>query len=200
MAGCIIPCVEVNKYGPSAPDNLDLCRRKWNYVRSLFVGGYLINTSGVWVDCLPTIVDCYNRPSDNPGKIADIALYDEMFDIDYDFWYQHHKSTPFERFLEWRYRYGTTALNNLPQHKRQTHIGHCWAPCPYSTQSPELRTRHMLGLSNTDPLPSRVDHTDSLTDKVWYMSTGNNGSAWGYRCEYPGCPHYLESGQYYFYT
>jgi len=44
----------------------------------------------------------------------------------------------FEFWLRWKYRHGTSLANsyaNLPEYTRSNHSGHCWVPCPYSTQA-----------------------------------------------------------------
>jgi len=99
----------------------------------------------------------------------------------------------------WRKIYGTDYYGNLPQHLQYTHVGHCWAPCPYSTQATELRTRHLLGLSDSDPLPTKVDHTGT-DNKIYYLITENKGPIWGYECTFDNCPYYLTNGERYFYT
>jgi hypothetical protein len=98
----------------------------------------------------------------------------------------------------WEHMYGTTASGNLPDWKKDDHEGHCWSQCPYSTQSSDLRTRHLLGLSDTDPLPVKVDHTES--GRTYFMKTEGKGSAWGYECTYDNCPYYLANGRRYFYV
>jgi len=91
--------------------------------------------------------------------------------------------------LTWEEMYGTTAVGNLPQHKKHEHIGNMFMPCPYSTQAiadfsnwPEKygvtiqeyeatfgpvdrydRIKHMLGLpidtSDSDIDAMLVDHS-----------------------------------------
>lgn len=101
---------------------------------------------------------------------------------------------------KWRRIYGTEHYGQLPQDKKSQHSGHSWAPCPYSTQCSDLRTKHLLGLDPDEPLPSsltRVDHTD-LNFKVYYMRTFRNGR-WGFECTFDDCPYYLLYGERYFY-
>jgi len=38
----------------------------------------------------------------------------------------------------------TICNDDLPIYKRDDHIGHCYAPCPFSTQSDDIRSRMML--------------------------------------------------------
>ena len=92
--------------------------------------------------------------------------------------------TPQER---WESIYGTTAYGNLPQFKKIDHVGHCWHPCPYSTQCDPTRARMLLDLDVVSgTLPSRVDHTDG-NSMVYYMQTSARGNLWGYECTFPGC-------------
>lgn len=101
--------------------------------------------------------------------------------------------TPAEK---WKAKVGTEFTGNLPEYKKNQHIGHCWAPCPYSTQADDVRTRLQLSLSDVDPLPLKVYH--ETEGKEHYMETNHSGG-WGYRCTYSGCTHYINTGKQYFY-
>lgn len=92
---------------------------------------------------------------------------------------------------EWEDIYGTTLSGNLPQHKKHHHVGHCWVPCPYSTQCGDLRREH-LTVSGT-----QEDHTAG--GKIHYMATSCRGK-WGFECTFDGCPYYIANGQRYFYA
>ena len=48
-------------------------------------------------------------------------------------------------YLESLVNKGTPYVYNLPQWKKDQHVGHCWAPCPFSTESSYQRTRQMIG-------------------------------------------------------
>lgn len=87
---------------------------------------------------------------------------------------------------KWEYMHGTDAYGNLPQYKKDQHVGHCYAPCPYSTQSPALRSFHMLG--NDFDLNERYNHTDA-NGIIYYMETTSKGSKWGFECTFNGCPY-----------
>ena len=90
--------------------------------------------------------------------------------------------------------YGTEAYGQLPQDKKQDDVGHCYAPCPYSTQSSDGRSSAMIG----DPPPyTRVDHTSADDGKVYNMKTSHRGG-WGYECTYSGCEYLLAEGISYF--
>jgi len=102
--------------------------------------------------------------------------------------------TPSEKWLA---LYGTTASGNLPQWKKDQHEGHCWHPCPYSTQSTALKTRHLRNLGSGDPLPTKVDHSD-INGKEYFMRTQRKWM-WGYECTFDDCPYYLDNGERYFY-
>ena len=98
---------------------------------------------------------------------------------------------------KWRAIIGTENEGQLPEYKVNQHVGHCWASCPYDSEATELRTRHLLGLSETDPLPTRVSHVDN-NGTSHYMKTSDRGG-WGYECTYSGCPSLLVNGMPYFY-
>jgi len=98
----------------------------------------------------------------------------------------------------WEKLYGTEAVGQLPQWKKDQHVGHCWHPCPYSTQCSDLQTRNLLGLSDSDPLPTKTDHTGS-DGKEYFMRTQHKG-AWGYECTFDNCSYYLSNGVRYFYS
>lgn len=99
---------------------------------------------------------------------------------------------------KWRQKVGTESTGNLPEYKKNQHIGHCWAPCPYDTNSTDIRTRHMLNLSLTDPLPAKVYHLDQITGKESFMLTEFKGG-WGFLCTYSGCTNLINTGKQYFY-
>jgi len=131
---------------------------------------------------------------DNPDMLT---LFNEDLQ-EYTDWTSTHPGIPFDKWLIWRIRIGTVRYGNLPKNKiRDGKVGHCWAPCPYSTQSSDLRTRHLLGLSDSDPLPPKVDHT--IGDTTYFMGTAFQGR-WGYECTYIGCVHYILNGKKYFFT
>ncbi len=98
---------------------------------------------------------------------------------------------------QWHKIYGTNYIGNLPQYKANQHVGKSFAKCPYSTQAPELRTRHMLGISISGTLPTRVNHIDG-NGTEYFMKTDNKGE-WGYSCTFENCPYKLDTGQPYFY-
>jgi hypothetical protein len=98
---------------------------------------------------------------------------------------------------KWKLIYGTDYYGNLPQYKKDQHDGHCWMPCPYDVRADELRTRAMLKLNDTEPLPIKVDHTDS-NGRAYYMTTESRG-VWGFSCTFSGCTHKLSTGLSYFY-
>jgi len=93
----------------------------------------------------------------------------------------------------WRIMYGTESYGQLPQDKKDDHVGHCYAPCPFSTQSSDGRTTSMVG----EPPPyTKIDHTAG-DGRVNYMKTMYRGG-WGYECTYSGCPYLLAEGKRYF--
>jgi len=118
---------------------------------------------------------------------------------DYDAWVATNGPIPFDKWLKWLIRIGTVRYGNLPSNKiHQGKVGHSYAPCPYSTQSDELKTRLMLKLEPSEPLPAKADHTDSGV--TYYLKTTARGSKWGYGCTFIGCPHYILNAQNYFYN
>ena len=124
-------------------------------------------------------------------------MYSEI--AEYEAWVLANKSVPFDRWLIWKRRIGTSNYGNLPTNKKRLDkVGHIYAPCPYSTQSSDLRTRHLLSLGEEGDLPIKVDH--SAAGITYYMKTDNRGSKWGFSCTYDGCPYYLFTGERYFFT
>ncbi len=99
---------------------------------------------------------------------------------------------------KWRYTVGTEFTGNLPEYKKDQHVGHCWSPCPYDTNSTDIRTRHLLNLSLTDPLPVKVSHLDTSLNKDVFMITERRGG-WGFLCTYSGCTNLINTGRQYFY-
>ena len=125
----------------------------------------------------------------------------------------------------WRQIYGTENYGNLPENKKGQHVGHIYAPCPFSTQSDSLRTRIMLRdyvyeqSGNTSDLMSMTNDGDFLipdsllndtlisilgygrvdhTDvKVHYMKTGARGAKWGFECTFENCPYRIAVGRPY---
>jgi hypothetical protein len=172
MPGCRPPCVDIF-------DGTD--RQKWNYVKNLYQPGYAIDEDGNWDDPrLPT----------DPAYEKDEIKYDDQYEEDHDFWLTRYSNVPFEKWLQWKYERGTTMYGNLPQFKRNDHSGHCWMPCPYSTDSSDERSETMLGF-----IPgTRIDHGD------YFMQTTAKGSVYGWVCTYSGCPYLLTEGQAYFYV
>ena len=75
----------------------------------------------------------------------------------------------YDTWLNWRYTAGSEVYGNLPQWKRDQHVGHCWTPCPFSTQSSYLRTRQLLR--------DDVYEADSSKDllAVWPVGNPNAG-------------------------
>ncbi|MBV5347926.1 hypothetical protein JZU46_06910 [bacterium] len=98
---------------------------------------------------------------------------------------------------KWHKLYGTDIQGSLSQYKATQHKGKSFSPCPYSTQAPDLRTRHMLNLTMSGTLPLKVDHTGS-DNILYYMKTAVRGD-WGYECTFSGCPYLLSTGFPYFY-
>lgn len=149
-------------------------REKWNYVRTFYFGDY-------------TEI----RAVDDEARVADEAALTILFGEEEASWLVMSPSTPFERWLQWKYELGTDAYANLSQYKANEDVGHCHSPCPYSTEATDLRSEHMLG-----SVPTKVTHTvDGVT---YYMETAYQGK-WGFKCVYDGCPYYLTNGIRYFY-
>jgi len=176
MPGCSPPCVEI-KEGWSD-------RQKWNYVKNLYQPNYAIDVNGDEAD---------SRAVDDEAKIADFVVWDGQYNEDHANWIMLYSNKPFEKWLQWQYEIGTTAYGNLPQHKRNDHSGHCWMPCPYSTDSTTERSETMWSSSGAPEL-TRNDHGNN------YMQTDSNGTAWGWRCTYSGCSYEVAYNKSYFYV
>lgn len=149
-------------------------REKWDYVRTFYFGDY-------------TEI----RAADDEARIADEAAAIVLFTEEEASWLARSSSTPFEQWLQWKYDHGTNAYGNLSEYKANDDVGHCLAPCPYSTQATDLRSEHMLG-----SVPTKVTHTAGGV--TYYMETAHQGK-WGFKCPYDGCPYYLTNGIRYFY-
>ena len=118
---------------------------------------------------------------------------------EYSDWVINNWDVPFDKWFIWRLSHGTASYGNLPRDKKhEGKVGHCYTPCPYSTQSTDLRTRHLLGLDMDAVLPAKVTH--ELGDTTYYMKTAARGSKWGFECTYPGCPYFILTGKRYFFT
>lgn len=176
MPDCIPSCVEIKEGWTD--------RQKWNYVKNLYQPNYAIDSNGDEVDA---------RDIDDEARIADFVIWDGQYNEDYTTWQAFYSSTPFEKWLQWQYKVGTTWYGNLPQHKRNDHEGHCWIPCPYSTDSSDDRSDAMWDVHG-DPTLTKNDHGNN------YMQTESNGTAWGYRCTYSGCPYETANNKPYFYV
>lgn len=167
------PCVEIQSGWTN--------RQKWNYVKNLYMPSYGIDANGDYID---------SRELLDPARVEDEQKYILMFNADLVAWQLRGSVGYFEHFLQWQYEYGTAVYGNLPQHKKHEHEGHCWAPCPYSTASSDVRSEIMLGFVPT----VKNDHD------IHYMETGSNGIRWGFRCTYSGCPYLQTTGKQYFYV
>lgn len=182
MPNCKPPCVGIIN---------GTTRQKWNYVRNLYQSSYTL-ASGTY--------DYYDdRDPLDPARVADELSYAEMYQADLSYWLSYYSSIPFEFYLQWRYQYGTRVYNNLPQPNYLNNVGHCWMPCPYSTECSDDRTRLMLGLSSSDPLPPKTSHT-LLDGRKVYLKMSAVSSSWGFECKFDGCPYYIANGSRYFYV
>jgi len=174
MARCKVDCVSIIS-GTN--------REKWDYVRGLYFDSY---------------GNEIRDPSD-PARIAEEAAMTALFTKEETAWQAKSPNAPFEYWLQWKYERGSESYGNLPQHKASFKIdcdgnqiiGHSYAPCPYSTESTDLRSEQMLG-----SVPTKVTHTAGGV--IYYMETAYQGK-WGFRCTYDGCPYYLTNGVRYFY-
>lgn len=99
----------------------------------------------------------------------------------------------FGKWLIWKCSFGTTNMGNLPTRKRD-HTGISCIPCPYDASTEVARARIWLGLSDTDPFPSRTDHGD------YYMKVSQRGNSWGFECTYSGCTYLIDNGIPYFHA
>jgi hypothetical protein len=176
MPGCRPSCVEI-KTGWTD-------RQKWNYVKNLYQPNYAIDENGDESDF---------REVDDPARVNDFTTWDGQYTTDHDTWLTYYSNKPFEKWLQWQYERGTIAYGNLPQHKRNDHTGHCWMPCPYSTDSSADRSQAMWDVYGHPVLP-QVDHGDA------YMQTDSNGTVWGWRCTYSGCSYETTYNKPYFYV
>lgn len=180
-------------------------RRKWNYVKSEYNAGYRIDGSGERIDNrdeYTTGGSCAPNPTPNLAYWLDYnkyqtEFYDHLFEWTEYAQNRGTKAAIFEKWLQWKFDIGssTSLYGNLPQHKRDEHVGHCWMLCPYDSNNNIERTRALLGLSDNEfPLEGRNDHGK------YYMKTANRGPIWGFECSSPTCPYLTTYGSIYFYS
>lgn len=136
----------------------------------------------------PVPVDGYQQHIDLMN--ADIAEYTNYIT-------SYGVGTSFKKWLMWKLETGSTVYGNFPENEKFNHVGHCFAPCPYDTECDDVRTKLLLGLGATDPLPVKVLHKVGLVN--YFMKATNRGSKWGHQCTFPGCPFFLANGKQYFY-
>jgi len=158
---------------------------------------YCVTVSGTTIEEMWREIRSQLGPTNvNDPNMAELYTQDLQ---EYNDWISTNEAVPFDKWLLWRIRVGTIRYGNLPKNKKHDgKVGHCWAPCPYSTQSTELRTRHLLRLSENDPLPIKIDHSNNGV--TYFMKTSSRGGVWGYECSYIGCTYYILNGKKYFFT
>ena len=103
----------------------------------------------------------------------------------------------FGKWLIWLLSYGTVEYGNLPTRIRD-HVGLSCVPCPYDLRSNVTRTRIWLGLDDSDPIPTRSDHT--VAGKGYYMIVTQKGNVWGFGCTDPNCAYLMNNGTPYFHV
>jgi hypothetical protein len=138
-----------------------------------------------------------------PGSpLSEDLSWEELRDDyieEYVTWTASNGAVPFDKWLIWRYEIGTAEYGNLSKNKiNEGKVGRSWMPCPYSTESDDLRTRLSLKLSDTDPLPPKITH--KIGGNTYYMTINSKGPRWGFECTYIGCPYYILTGKRYFYV
>ncbi len=118
---------------------------------------------------------------------------------EYDTWVASNGPVPFDKWFLWYFTVGTVRYGNLSKNKvHDGKVGHIYSPCPYSTQSNDVRTRHMLKLAVDEVMPTKTNHEEAGI--TYYMETAANGNRWGFRCTHIGCPYYILTGSKYFYA
>jgi hypothetical protein len=158
---------------------------------------YCITVSGTTLEEIWQEVSIVTGPVPSGAQDCIDLMNTEI--AEYNVWTAENKLVPFDKWLIWKRRVGTKDYGNLPaDKKRLDKVGHIYAPCPYSTQSSDFKTTRLLGLTEGESLPTKVDH--SVGGVTYYMKTASRGSKWGYECTFPGCPHYILTGQHYFFT
>lgn len=188
-----------------SPSDYDLYRQKWNYVKNLYNAGYRIDGSG---DRIDNRDDYFTNGPCSPSDTPNVAywldynkyqeeFYDHLFE--WTEYAQNKGSTAaiFEHWLQWRFQSGsnTGSYGNLPKHKRNDHVGHCWMLCPYDSNNTIERTRALLGLADGQfPIEGRNDHG------IYYMKTAAKGNVWGFECSSPTCPYLTTYSSIYFYS
>lgn len=95
----------------------------------------------------------------------------------------------FGKWLIWKCKYGSNNYGNLPTRVRD-HEGVSCVPCPYSTDSSDVRSLLWLGSEPT----LKNDHGS------YYMKVSQRGSVWGWECTNPNCQYKLDTGNIYFHN
>lgn len=103
----------------------------------------------------------------------------------------------FGKWLIWLLSYGTVEYGNLPTRIRD-HVGISCIPCPYDLRASDIKTRLWLGLADTDPLPTKTDHT--VGGEGHYMKVAQRGNVWGFECTDPNCSFLTTNGIPYFHA
>lgn len=154
---------------------------------------YCVNVTGTTPTEIWEEVRAIYGPT-NFDSEAVVALRDKDV-LDWNTWQAVNGSIEFDVWLIWKLSRGTVNTGNLPKRINNVNkIGHSYAPCPYSTQSDEVRTRIMLGLSDTEAIPTKVDHT--IGSVVYYMETEYSGR-WGFKCSFGAlCPGFSNGHNY----
>lgn len=158
---------------------------------------YDINTKGLSLEDTWLVI----REAFGPIPRVGLAIYTDLMNQEIAE-YNNYVSTQvnkvsFNKWLIWKLTTGSISYGNFTPDTKNDHVGHCFAPCPYDSNSTDLRTRLLLGLSESDLLPIKILHEQNNTH--YYMQTMNHGAVWGYQCSFPGCPYFTSNNKPYFY-
>jgi len=154
---------------------------------------YCVNVTGTTPEAIWDEIRAVYGPT-NLESQGVLAMRDNDIS-EWNDWIIDHGDIEFDVWLIWKLSIGTNYTGNLSKRLNNVkQIGHCYSPCPYSTQSDDVRTRIMLGLSDTDPLPMKVDHT--IGQVIYYMKTAYSGR-WGFECSFGSdCPGFANGHNY----
>lgn len=149
----------------------------WKAIRQVY-GPY--PTYDLPTDILPSYqrhIDLFN---------SDVAEYNAWVSV------TGHTTVSFKKWLIWYIMHGTTNYNNLRTNKVGEKVGRSYAPCPYDTNSSDIRSTIMLGT-----VPTKVLH--ELNSVHYYMEASNKGPKWGWQCTFEDCPYNISNNKKYFY-
>lgn len=140
----------------------------------------------------------YGPRTMSSGRREDLFAEDTTQFIDWanEYGRDSYDADLFGKWLNWKITTGSDNYGNLSTRIRD-HVGVSCVLCPYDTPA-EGFTNEMWDERSrvwTGSIPTTyVDHGN------YYMRVVGKGSAWGWECSYPNCPHNADHGYPYFHV